>query len=399
MRLAALALLLAAPAALAQSAPDGPTGFVVTAAGDTLRGEVLSATEAEYARGVAFRPAPGAEAMRFGPADAVAFVVGDGRRYRRGLFQVRAAREVTPSRPNDRLAFARVVRDGDADLLALETTEGRPTFYVQTDGAPIGLWFVEKEVGGRLHRSRPLYRQTLLAVLGTCGVPEAVYAGLGYTEPAIARVVDAYNVCQDASYTAQPGGAAVRRATTVTFEVGADVAVGSFRRRGVRPATIVDPGVSSFQVRAGAEIAPTLLPHFARIVVGTEYAHDVARMYRSDFKAQQLNTLHGVLGARLAGRVGGLGVHVGTGLMIGTVLDRTVASVSAEDAVRFVPSAAVRSSGGQYVEAGVAVPRTSVWLAVRAEATSFGGGPSFLPLFSGSTLGTRTVSAGVHARL
>ena len=395
MSRSALALLvaLAAPA-LAQPAP----GFVVTAAGDTLRGEVLLVPEAEYARGVTFRPAAGAAPVRYGPADAVAFEVGDGRRYRRGLFQVRAVREADPMTPNDRLAFARVVRDGTADLLALEVVEGRPVYYVQTDGDLVGLYLFETEVGGGVRRSRPLYRQTLLTVLGTCGTSEATYAELDYTEPDLARTVDAYNSCHDASYVVRTDGGAVRRATTVAFEVGADVSAGSFRRRGLRATSRVDPAAQASRLRFAAEVASPLLPRYARLVLGAEYAHDVARVQRYQTPLQ-LNTIHAALGLRVAGRVGGLDAHVGTGLMVGTVLDRKVEAGPPGTAVWAVPPGSTESSGGQYVEAGIRVPRTPLVLTVRGEATSFSSGPVFVPFASGSSLGTRTVSAGLSARL
>ena len=394
--------LLAVPA-LAQPTP----GFVVTASGDTLRGEVTLGTEAENARGVRFRPDPDAGETPYGLTEATAFGADAGRRYRRGSFQLRATRDVDPVTPNDRLAFARVVRDGAADLLALETSAGRTTYYVQTGGETAGLYLVQDEVttgAGRRLRERALYRQTLRTLLGTCATSDAEYAGLPYTEAALAGVVDGYNRCADAEYVARGGSRAVRRQTTVAFEAGGAVAAGSLRRGASAPpapSSYEAPGTSAFRARVAAEVAPALLPRPVRLVVGVEYDHDVARLYRSAAEAKRLSTVHGVLGVRLAVPAGGLAFHLGTGLLLGPVLDRAVdaSTTPPDDVVRYVSLEAVESSTGQYGEVGVRVVGAPVALTVRLQQTAFsGGGPVPVPFTQSSQFGTRTVSVGLDAR-
>ena len=216
--------------------------------GDTLRGEIVVGTETEAARGARFQ-GPGASALRdVDVEEASAFGEIEGREYRRGRFPTEAS--PPEGAPLPRLGFARVVRDGTADLLSYEPVARQPVLLLQLDGETTGLFVVERvaevSTGLRLQTAAP-FRQILLGRLGSCGVEEGDVADLSLTEADVVPVIDGYNVCQDASYApdAIARSAATRRPIMVAIEVGAGLTTSSFQRATGVPTSFDDPTQSS----------------------------------------------------------------------------------------------------------------------------------------------------------
>ncbi|PAP75436.1 hypothetical protein [Rubrivirga marina] len=395
-------LLIAASFLLAAGAPAQPfePGYVVVE-GDTLRGAVALESETQNALGVRFRSTPTATPVMHGVEEASAFGADGGRAYRRARYQT----DPSPDAPTGRRLFARVVRDGPVDLLAAETVEGRPTFFVQTDAAPIGLYLVRDEVAtesGVRQRERALFRQTLAVVLeGPCAAALDIPT-LAYTEPALTDAIDTYNECADPGYTAS-ASRAVRTPIRVRFEGGLDAATGSLERVSEPPGTPDEPALGALRARAALEVAPPFFAGEIRPVLGLEYERDVVRLVTGargrDVTAYDL--LHVRLGVRFAPEVAGGRVRLGAGLLSGYTLDRVVASdvdVDArEDVVRFVDRRDFEASVGQYVEFGLRPAAVPVELAVRTQRTLFTSENPFVA-FTGQ-YEVRSLSAGLTVRL
>lgn len=384
-----VALGLALPAA-AQTASFVPGYRVVE--GDTLRGQIAIGSEAEASRGFRFRTNPAASVEAFGVTDADAFGDDDGRHYRRHLFQIRAVPEADPATPNERLGFGRVVREGDATLLAFEVVDRRALFFLDLGDGPVGLYLVEDQVetstGLRL-RERPLYRQTLLTLLGGCGVEEPVYVDLPYSERALAEVVDAYNACVDPAYGPLTGPVA-QRERVLGFEAGAGYLAGSFER--LTPISVEgysDPSPSAIHVQAALTVKPPFGANRLQFLIGLDYDHDVMRVVRGGpTRETQVNLLYVDLGGRYILPIGNAAIELGGGLLAGTVLEWTteedIEASTQTGALRFFTPGRSEASGGQYVEAGARLSSFPVGVRVRAQTTAFGPGPLFLP-FAGST--------------
>lgn len=396
-------LLLAASLALLAAgagAQTGAPGYVVVE-GDTLRGTVSLGSEAQNALGIRFRSTAAAEPATYGVDDAAAFGADGGRAYRLGRYQT----DPSPDAPTGRRLFARVVRDGAADLLAVETVEGRPIFFVQTDVAPVGLYVVRDEVmtgSGVRQRERALFRQTLTVVLESPCASVLDAEDLAYTERALADAIDAYNRCVDPRYTAA-ASRAVRTPLRVRFEAGLDAATGSFQRVVDPPGAPDEPAAGFLRAKAAVELTPPFFNGELRPVLGVDYERDVVRLVTGtlgrDVTAYDL--LHVRLGLRFAPEITGARVRFGAGLLNGVALERVVASGvdvdGRDDAVRFVDRRDFEASVGQYLELGVRPASVPVELAVRAQQTVFTN-ENPLVAFTGQ-YGTRTVSAGLAVRL
>ncbi len=375
-------------------------GYVVVE-GDTVRGAIALGSEAQNAGGVRFRPAPADAPTPYGVDDASAFGADGGRAYRLARYQT----DPSPDAPTGRRLFARVVRDGAADLLAVETVEGRPTFFVQTDAAPVGLYLVRDEVAtgaGVRQRERALFRQTLLVVLaGPCASVLDVER-LAYTERALAEAIDRYNRCADPEYTAS-ASRAMRTPLRVRFEAGLDAATGSFRRVDVPPGTPEDPDADFLRIRAAVELTPPFFDGELRPVLGADYERDVVRLVTGLLgrEVTAYDRLHVRLGLRFAPEIAGARVRFGAGLLNGITFDRVVASdVDVDgrgDVFRYVDRRNFEASVGQYLELGVRPAALPAELSVRAQQGVFTN-ENPLVAFTGQH-GTRTVSAGLTVRL
>lgn len=121
--------LLLASAGAAQDRGAFTPGSIVTAAGDTLRGEVLASRDASLADAVTFRRARGADATTYAPADLREFrFAQSGRRF--------VARTIT--RPGDSDAsptFLAVAIGGPLNLLVLHGPQ--EAYFVEGDDFPL----------------------------------------------------------------------------------------------------------------------------------------------------------------------------------------------------------------------------------------------------------------------
>lgn len=252
---------------VAASAQPAEPGYVVVQ-GDTVRAEVEIGTEFDASRGLRYRAGGGAW-QQASPPDAEAFGTDAGRRYRRRLLRLSLDRPEDSSTPVERLAFARVVRDGPASLLALEVTPSRPLYFVEVAGSePVGLYSSRYQTlrGDGLRRTRTvaLYRQTLAATLVGCDVDAARLEDLPYTETALTGVVDDYNRCQDADYRRPEAMEARRRPSEFALEVGVGVTSNAFLRATGPLVGVTDPDQVSAHLGVLAEWSPSALPPRSR---------------------------------------------------------------------------------------------------------------------------------------
>lgn len=400
MRSFVVAVALLAGAAQAQ---EFRPGYLVVD-GDTVRGEVALGVETENAVGVRFRPTGGAE-RPVGPADASAVGVDGGRRYRSGRFRRTASRRVSGP------LFARVVREGTADLLSLEVSAGRPVFFVQLGGETVGLYLDRDAVRGPegigyRERERPLYRQALRGLLGP-GCPSLPdVRRLDYTERAIGRVVDAYNACADAGYVAGRAPGAQRRGFRFGADLGLDGVAVAFRRTpppGTGPGPD-DPGVASVRLGAAVYVSPPYAGDGFQLALGLEYEPTQTRIVTGlTDEVTAVGAVHGRLGVQYVVPRAGVHGRLGGGLLIGRARRRVVetdAEVEGrDDLVRGTNASEFGSSSGVYVELGVGPPGGRVEGVVRAQSTGFTREGGLVPFVSGPRYGTRSLSMGARVRL
>ena len=297
-------LLIVAVGAAARAQPFEP-GYVVTG-GDTLGGELALGTEIENASGVLFREGPEAEPVRFEADEASAFGIVAGRRYRRAeypiLSDLRRSQRVRAR--EERVAFARVVREGAVDLLALQVSPGEAVFYLHREGDLTGLYYLRDEIADDLGwrtRELPLYRQALTAVLGDeCG-SFPVPSDVPYAETALAQIIDAHNRCADPEYAVtdelgpQPerAGFPLRFEASLGFIVALDAEDSVLRSR-------LDTMTPRFAV--GVEIPAPFDLRALRVVAAGELGREA---------------LHANLGVRLLTSVGPVKAKLGVGVLAG----------------------------------------------------------------------------------
>ena len=388
-RLLLFAVVLAASSAHAQEAEFEPGYLVVD--GDSVWGEVALGTEVENGSGTRFR-VDGA-VTPIGPGDADAFGATGGRAYRDGLFRVRAVPDPAADTPDVRAGYARVVRDGAADLLALEFIAGRPHFFVEVgEGPRLGL-YADRRGGAD---GSVAYRRTLSAALVGCTAGAPDWSRLRYRELELAAAVDAYNACVDPSYAPRRAGAARRRAA---FEVEGSLGVLAGRFAREVPVTFDptyrDPGVAAVRLAVAARVRPTLAPEAVALRIGLEYVHQAMKvnLFGEAGPVRQVNLLHLDLGASAGAPVGGATVEAGAGVLVGTVLLRDLGDdpdPRARDDLflyfrggRFAGRGArdLGGSGGVYARLGVRPRAVPVGLDVRVQRTEFVTERVLLPFF------------------
>ncbi len=326
MRLVALfvACLFSSPA-WAQDSSFVP-GYVVVD-GDTLNGQIAVGTEVQASRGARFRAAGSGTERAISVTDATAFGERGGRAYRRGRFATAPPLEGVPM---PRLAFARVARDGAADLLVAEATSGTLAFAFTVEGETTPLYVFERTVdgpsGNRLQRVEQ-YRQVLLVRLGGCGVTEASVADTQLTEASLAEVIDQYNRCQDSEYaTTRASAAPQRRPSDWSVEVGVGLATSQFER--AIQVSVEDPDQSSSSLALAVEVSPGVLPASVSFLVGAEYDRGLIRVtIANGFSPRRVDRLDAgllVLGARWTVPVAGTPLFVGAGFVNGRTFRQTV---------------------------------------------------------------------------
>lgn len=401
------ALAVVASGALAQPVPGAYVPGYVVADGDTLAGRVALDFEEINARGVWFDGAAGP--AFYGTDQAQAYGTDAGRQYRRLSVQTNAEREA----PGDQ-AFVRVVRDGVLDLLAYERTLRTPFFLVEAaDGTltplhrkrtlgtdnSFGPW--DPAGGSDPSRRDAGYRAVLYRVVGACGAPLDLNA-VPYTERGVARVVDAYNACQEPGD--RPQVAAARRApSSVSFEITAGPTSGSFQRTANPnlPAGYADPSATSLYGRGALVLdVPRVWPPLSFVLDGSYHRGVIERRSQFNGVAQErIDLLNVGVGVRATARLAGTPVYGGVGGFAGRVVGSdTPVSDDTDGVVRYVLASEMEWDRGLYAEAGVRPLDRPLVLAVRAQTLSFTqeivAGPG------GSDKGYRfpSVSFGVGAR-
>lgn len=387
-------------AASAQTDAFAP-GFLVID-GEHVSSELALGTEAANARRVRVRSADGSTET-YGPTDVAGYGVEGGRSYRSGRFRVRATPNPTASIPDEVDAFARIVRGGPVDLLALELVAGRPQFFLSTeDGELVGLYAPGRGAG----RLGELYRQALLVTLDGCGTQPIPVGEVRYEESSLADLLDTYNTCVEPTYAPPTTVVRPQRETTVAFEGGVGYAYGAFRRGpGSYPAETGDPAPSAVRLQAGVSIAPWLAPDRLRVRLGLVYDHDVLHVVRGGItqRKAQINIISLDLGAHVVQPLPGALVSLGTGLLVGQPFERTLEEDinprERDDLHRFVLMRDMKVSNGQYVELGVEPDGLPARLRVRLQETAFGSSPNLFPAVNSARYGVRSVVVTAVAQL
>ena len=202
MRLLGLALslvLFAAPARAQEAVPFVP-GYLVTAEGDTLRGEAQELIDLAAAREVVFRAGPDAPVQTYTPATALAYGDAAGRRY--------VARAVQAEFEGPEAGyFLQVLVDGRLDLLRLAVGPDDDRFFVQDEGGePVGLYVTRDRryetqraesntQGGLYDEVNPRYRPTLARAFYGCPEMQAEAADLKLRQRDLVRAVVAFTEC------------------------------------------------------------------------------------------------------------------------------------------------------------------------------------------------------------
>ena len=353
----ALPLLAAALLALPASAQMQifEPGYVVVD-GQTVRGWVALGSDAENARSIAFRRTDVRDIEVLGPADIDGFGAVRGARYRSGHYAVDG--------PTAR-AFARVARDGRADLLVLWTPDG-PRYYVSVDGkAPAPL---APSDGGT-----PSVQTALASLFADC---RGTVRSVELEEDGLAREVDRFNLCTDPDYVAvgdrPTAGPPERAAVSVGIEVSAGAMAGQFvRERSGYDDPAMSAPVAAVGVRVGFATAPWLA-----LAADLAYAREVVRVGANvtPNRVDGMDMVQVGLGLRFAPSPW---VEFGAGAVVGPNPRRVLvpqADLSAEeDIVLGVFTRRLDGSVGQYAEVSLAHPAVPVGLAVRAGRTTFIG--------------------------
>lgn len=199
-----LAFLLLAVPALAQDTGTLRPGYVVTAAGDTLRGALAVPSKTAQTNRVTLHGAADSVASRtaptaFTPETAVAYGYDGGVRFvaRTVLTDVDGSQQ--------RTAFLRVLVDGPRALYELPRVNDRSLFFVEGDAFPIEGLFEVTRTSERVLTGTRTYRiarwtGTLTRATQDCRpllneVPE-----LELREPSLVRYLVRYNACVEPGY-------------------------------------------------------------------------------------------------------------------------------------------------------------------------------------------------------
>lgn len=344
-------------------------GYVVRG-GERVSGMVALGADAETVRGVQFRPFSGGEAQTLGVDVLSGFGTDGGDRFRR----VRAL----PAPGADSLtAFARVLRDGPADLLALWTPDG--TRYL-----------IATPTAGTVTLPPDTYASALTGALGACG--GRVLTTAAYDADALIEAIDRHNRCLDPDY--RPGGdgrplletvAALRgpRRPTVSLEAGLGYVTGTFERQ-VDPfgRAAADPSASGSVLLVAAAV--DLIPVAPWFEVVAEAGYTVGALpfglNRTPLEIASFDLLTVSLGPRVSVPAGSTSLQFRAGLVVGTNTFRTQETVESTrelntrtGLVRDVPSYDIKGSGGLLVEIGVSGETFPVVASFRYQSLGLSG--------------------------
>ena len=382
-------------------------GYVVVE-GDTLRGQIQIGTEGEAATGALFQSPADPAPQRIETEDASAFGEDRGRAYRVGRFRLRPA---DPAAPDPSRGFARVVRDGAADLLRFETVGGGRVFVLEVDGERTPLYVLERQAGAsgapRIQGVAE-YRQVLLGLLGSCDAVANRARSARYQERDLAAVVDAFNACRDPLYVALEPRPARRRPSRLGLDLFGGYSSSNFHR--ASPLSEEDPGQSSVHLGALAEFTPGTFPRSLSFLVGAEYDAGMVQRANRPILTSTTETAHdGVmlsLGGRATVSAGRTALFLGGGILNGKTIERVTRTLEpgGEPEPGFLRSTTrefFTSMGGVYAEAGIRPLGQRFGIGVRYRDIMFSQKSIYLP---GDTnrddrYGLRSIQLSATARL
>lgn len=223
-------------------------GYVVSATGDTIRGEVDlrdSRTSAQHCR---FRPSPPAAVVDYAPGELRAYG------YPARHLHYRAFTVPVEDEPAQ-LRFLEVLVDGTASLYFLRDETDRQAYYVLSPSVLIaqlrhGYVMVQSE-GHNYTEEQTSYRNTLAKALVGCASAMTRLPRLSYSESALHSVVVQYNNCHN-----EPAASTKEHAgdTHVFFGLMGGVAHQRLNYSGF-PYVVIPPSPAS---HTGFVVGPTL---------------------------------------------------------------------------------------------------------------------------------------------
>lgn len=217
-QLRGLALAVALPLAAHAQAEFQP-GYVVPAAGDTLRGEIDFRDAYFNSTQCRFRSSPTAVARTYRPGELLAYgLPAVGRRYR----------TLVPP-PGPAACFAEVLVSGPASLYSLRDADGADHYYLEAPQFALTELVSRRATvpGQTFARNEPVYRLTLQQAMPNCPRAEAMLGELSFTETALRRVVTVFNECQ--GVVAAPAPARPRQPLRVSVLLGGQLAAAHFK--------------------------------------------------------------------------------------------------------------------------------------------------------------------------
>ncbi|WP_460581688.1 porin family protein [Hymenobacter luteus] len=196
------ALLLGA--AFAQAQTNFRPGYVVTLAGDTLKGEVDSRGAQRNARLSRFRTAKSAPVTEYRPQQLRGYGFTDDRVYQTEtvLLSDSVRREGLPDLKEEafpRASFLEVIVQGPASLLYLRDERSKDHYYLRTPGRPLQeLIQTTQEVvrnGVTYWQKSDEFRRVLAAATQQCPAVQPAITTVRYDQAGLIRIVRAYNEC------------------------------------------------------------------------------------------------------------------------------------------------------------------------------------------------------------
>lgn len=246
--LAALAVLPLAARAQSEFRP----GYIVPAAGDTVRGEIDLRDHYFNNTKCRFRASAAAEVRTYRPDELRAYgVPAEGQQFRR----------IVPL-PGPAAYFGQLLVSGPASLYLLRDADRADHFYLDApDFALAELVTIQTPVPGQPTRVREdaRYRLTLQQAMPNCPAAEAMLPHLPFREDALRRVVTAFNACRGVVAAAQP--LRVRQRPQVGVLGGGQLTNATFRyQNGFNGNQTLDYGTSSsYALGLSAELPLTAL--------------------------------------------------------------------------------------------------------------------------------------------
>lgn len=173
-------------------------GYVVTLAGDTVRGQVQEVSARRNSVVCRFRTTPTDATTDYTPAALRAYGIRQGATY-----QVRAVpnADSASAAGAGRQLFLEVLVQGPAQLYSSREQAGHTRYFVAVGGPATRIQeLLQRRVKGfsnglEAYETRSLYRDTLAAALRACPAVQPHLPQLPFQQAALARVIAQYNAC------------------------------------------------------------------------------------------------------------------------------------------------------------------------------------------------------------